>query len=147
MSIRYNLLIFLFVLLCANLVFALRAFPQNNQLSKSDVTAKKLRMDRAVMCEEIKDFTPQNPAVVFSIKIGKVSCFTSFDPVPEKTVIYHKWFHRDDPSTEKRLTLQPPRWGTYSSIQLRETDKGPWRVEISDQKGNLLRILRFSITD
>jgi len=147
MNIRYKLLIFVFVLLCANLALVLQAFPQNNQISKSDATPKKLRMDRAVMCEEIKDFTPQNPAVIFSIKIGKVSCFTSFDPVPEKTVIYHKWFHRDDPSTEKRLTLQPPRWRTYSSIQLRETDKGPWRVEISDQKGNLLRILRFSITD
>jgi Protein of unknown function (DUF2914) len=99
------------------------------------------------MCEEIQDFTCRNPAVVFSMKIGKVSCYTSFDPVPEKTFIYHKWFHRDELSTTKRLTLQPPRWGTYSSIQLRETDKGPWRVEISDQNGNLLRILRFSITN
>jgi len=99
------------------------------------------------MCEEIKEYTPYNSAVVFSIKIGKVSCFTSFDPVPEKTFIYHKWYHRDKPSTKKKMTLNPPRWSTYSSILLRETDKGPWRVEISDQKGNLLRILRFSITD
>lgn len=132
---------------CANLVLALQTFPQDNQSSKPNTAPKELKMDNAVMCEDIKDFTPQNPAFVFSIKIGKVSCFTSFDPVPEKTFIYHKWFHRDDLSTTKRLTLQPPRWGTYSSIQLRETDKGPWRVEISDQKDNLLRILRFSITD
>ena len=147
MCVRYKLLNFLFVLLCTNLVFVLQAFPQDNQSSNSNDALKELKMDRAVMCEEVKDLTPQNPAVVFSIKIGKVSCFTSFDPVPEKTFVYHKWFHRDDLSTTKRLTLQPPRWGTYSSIQLRETDKGPWRVEISDQKGHLLRILRFSITD
>jgi hypothetical protein len=147
MSVRYKLLNFLFVLLCTNLVFALQAFPQDNQSSNSNAALKELKMDRAVMCDEVKDLTPQNPAVVFSIKIGKVSCFTSFDTVPEKTFIYHKWFHRDDPSTKKRLTLQPPRWATYSTIQLRETDKGPWRVEISDQKGNILRILRFSITD
>ena len=99
------------------------------------------------MCEEIKEFAPYNSAVVFSIKIGKVSCFTAFDPVPEKTVIYHKWYHQDKPSTNKNLTLNPPRWSTYSSILLRETDKGPWRVEISDQNGNLFRILKFSITD
>jgi hypothetical protein len=147
MFIRYKLLIFFFVLLCTNFVIVLQAFPEDNQSSMPDAAPKELKIDRAVMCEEIKDFTPQNPAVVFSIKIGKVSCFNSFDPVPEKTFIYHKWFHRDDLSTTKRLTLQPPRWGTYSTIQLRETDKGPWRVEISDQKGNLLRILRFSITD
>ena len=147
MSTRQNKLIFLTIMFCANLLFALQAFSQDNKNSTSNTVSKKLMMEHSVMCEEIKDFTPQNPAVVFSINIGKVSCFTSFDPVPEKTFIYHKWFHRDGPSTKKRLTLHPPRWATYSSIQLRETDKGPWRVEISDKKGNLLRILRFSITD
>lgn len=145
MNIKFRFIIVLFVMLCVDLLSSHGSFSQNIQ--NSGTVQKKLTMDQAIMCEEIKDFTPQNPAVVFSIKIGKVSCFTSFDPVPEKTFVYHKWFHRDDLSTTKRLTLQPPRWGTYSSIQLRETDKGPWRVEISDQKGNLLRILRFSITD
>jgi hypothetical protein len=147
MDTKFRFITVLFVMLCVNLFFSHGSFSQNIQNSKSSVVQKKLMMDQVVMCEEIKDLTPQNPSVVFSIKIGTVSCFTSFDPVPEKTFIYHKWFHRDDPSTKKRLTLQPPRWATYSSIQLRETDKGPWRVEISDQKGNLLRILRFSITD
>jgi hypothetical protein len=147
MNIKFRFTIVLFVMFCADLLFSPCSFSQDIQNSKSNDVQKKLMMDRAVMCEDIKDLTPQNPAVVFSIKIGKVSCFTSFDPVPEKTFVYHKWFHKDDPSTKKRLTLQPPRWATYSTIQLRETDKGPWRVEISDQKGNILRILRFSITD
>ncbi len=146
---RYRFYIFLFVLLCANLLLVHRTFSQNHQNSEADTVQNKLALDRAVMCEEVKekDKTPINQAIVFPIKIGKVSCFSMFDPVPEKTFIYHKWFHKDIPSTNKRLTLQPPRWATYSSIQLRETDKGPWRVEISDRKGNLLYILRFSIID
>lgn len=144
---RYRFYIFLFVLLCANLLLVHRTFSQNHQNSVADTVKNKLTLDHAVMCEEVKDKTPINQAIVFPIKIGKVSCFSMFDPVPEKTFIYHKWFHKDTPSTNKRLTLQPPRWATYSSIQLRETDKGPWRVEISDRKGNLLYILRFSITD
>jgi len=146
---RYRFYIFLFVLLCANLLLVHRTFSQNHQRSVDDTVQNKLTLDLAVMCEEVKekDKTPINQAIVFPIKIGKVSCFSMFDPVPEKTFIYHKWFHKDTPSTNKRLTLQPPRWATYSSIQLRETDKGPWRVEISDRKGNLLYILRFSITD
>jgi Protein of unknown function (DUF2914) len=137
----------LIVLLCSNLFFTQLLFAQNAQHPESGAAQKKLTLDRAVMCEDIKDFAPNNPAVVFSIKIGKVCCFTSFDPVPEKTFIYHTWYHEDSPSTNKRLTLQPPRWATYSTIQLRETDKGPWRVEISDQNGKILSILRFSITD
>jgi hypothetical protein len=127
--------------------FTSQGFTQSKKSASSSQAKKKLTLERAAMCEEIKDLAPHNPAVVFSIKIGKVSCFTSLDPVPKKTFVYHKWFHRDKPSTTKRLTLNPPRWSTYSSIQLRETDKGPWRVEIYDNKGNLLHILRFSITD
>ncbi len=135
------------LLVCIAFFLSVRGFAQNNKDIFPGRIVKKLTLEQAAMCEEIKEYTPYNSAVVFSIKIGKVSCFTSFDPVPEKTFIYHKWYHRDKPSTKKKLTLNPPRWSTYSSILLRETDKGPWRVEISDQKGNLLRILRFSITD
>jgi hypothetical protein len=95
----------------------------------------------------VKDYAPLNPGVVFPTSIGKVVCFTSFDPVPQKAVVYHNWFHRDELSNKQRLTLQTPRWSSFSSIQLRESDKGPWRVEITDSTGRLLRVLRFSITD
>ena len=147
MGTKYKLYLFIVVLIFCNLLLASQVLPKNNQDSLLTRNSKEPVLDKAVMCEEIKDFTPKNQGVVFSIKIGKVSCFTSFDPVPEETVIYHKWFHKDKPSTIKRLTLQPPRWATYSSIQLRETDKGPWRVEIIDQKENILHTVRFTITD
>ncbi|UCD31403.1 MAG: DUF2914 domain-containing protein [Desulfobacterales bacterium] len=146
MTKRYGCFIQVALLLYGVSIFAVPAFSQE----KKDITSlptEKLTLGHAVMCESIKDFMPENAAVVFSITIGKVSCFTAFDVVPEKTFIYHKWYHKDKPSTEKRLTLQPPSWASYSSIQLRETDKGPWRVEIYDQEGNLLHTLRFSITD
>jgi len=144
---RHRLCIVIVAALCITFFFASQGFAQSNKQTSPRRAKKELTLDRAVMCEGIRDLAPHNPAAVFSIKIGKVSCFTSFDPVPKKTFVYHRWFHRDKPSTKKRLTLNPPRWSTYSSIQLRETDKGPWRVEIYDLKGNLLRILRFSITD
>jgi hypothetical protein len=147
MGTKYKLYLFIVILICCNLLLASQVLPQNNQDSLLSRDSEEPVLDDAVMCEEIKDFTPKNQGVVFSIKIGKVSCFTSFDPVPKETVIYHKWFHKDKPSTKKRLTLQPPRWATYSSIQLRETDKGPWRVEITDQKESILHTVRFTITD
>ena len=135
------------LLVCIAVFLSAQGSAQNSKTALPRQTVAKLTLEQAAMCEEIKEYTPYNSAVVFSIKIGKVSCFSSFDPVPEKTFIYHKWYHQDKPSTKKKLTLNAPRWATYSSILLRETDKGPWRVEISDQNGNLFRILRFSITD
>jgi hypothetical protein len=102
---------------------------------------------RAVMCESIKGYEPRNTAVVFSIDAGKISCFSSFDQIGATTATLHKWYRRDELVTTKRLTLKPPSWSTYSSIQLREADKGPWRVDIYDDDNVLLGTLRFSVTD
>jgi hypothetical protein len=102
---------------------------------------------RAVMCESIKGYEPQNTAVIFSIDVGKISCFTSFDGISVTTAALHKWYRRDELVTTKRLTLKPPSWSTYSSLQLREADKGPWHVEIWDDDNHLLDTLRFSVTD
>ena len=136
-----------FMLLCMTICLSSQAVAQKSEEASPPGVDEKLALVQAAMCEGIKDYSPYNQAVVFSRTIGKVSCFTCFDPVPEKMFIYQNWFHRDRLSTKIKLFLQPPRWSTFSSIQLREADKGPWRVEITDQGGKLLHVLRFSITD
>ncbi len=110
-------------------------------------TEKSPHLARAVMCESLADYVPHRVAVVFPIEVGRIFCYTEFDSVPAKTFVYHKWFRRDQLVTTKRLVLKPPRWSSYSSIQLREADKGPWRVEITDRKGAVVKVLRFSVTD
>ncbi len=107
----------------------------------------QLTLVKAVLCEEIKDLEPVNEAVVFSVAFGKVICFTAFDPVPEKTVIHHNWYRRDEPEKSINLTLKPPKWSCFSEIAVRNMDIGPWRVEIVDDKGEVLQILRFSVTE
>lgn len=106
-----------------------------------------LKLGQAVVCEEIRDYMPHNKAVVFGLGVARVYCFTSFETVPDETVIYHNWYRRDRLITTKRLSLKPPQWSTYSSIQLREADKGPWRVEIRDENNQLFQTVRFSIVD
>jgi len=109
--------------------------------------AAKLSLVQALVCEDVKDGIPSNPAIAFSISAGKIYCYTLFDQIAEDTFVYHHWFFRDKPSARIRLSLKHPRWSTYSSIQLREADKGPWRVEITDAGGRLIKNLRFSVTD
>jgi hypothetical protein len=108
---------------------------------------KGLKLIQALVCEDVIEGIPQEPAIVFSISRGKVSFYTFFDPVPQKAFVTHHWYYRDEPSARIRLQLRPPRWATFSTIQLRETDKGPWRVEVTDASGVVLKELRFSITD
>jgi len=117
-----------------------------NDFSKKSIPSP-LKLIQAVMCEDVKNQQPVNPTVVLSVSLGKAVCFSSFESVAEKTYVVHKWLRKDVPVTKEKLFLQPPRWATFSRIHLREIDKGPWRVEISDSEGNILQILRFSITD
>ena len=107
----------------------------------------KMVLVQAVMCESIENFQPLNPAVAFSISQGEVFCFSNFDPVVKKTYILHKWFKKDKLIFTMRLTLSPPKWSSFSRIQIRDADKGPWRVEIWDANDIQLRTLRFSMVD
>jgi hypothetical protein len=125
----------------------LSAQSQSDTGGDAEAIGGTLALVQAVMCEDILDQRPLNPTTVFSIERRKAICFTEFDPVPQKTVIYHHWFHRDRPSAKIKLSLKPPRWSTYSSIQFREEDIGPWTVEITDAEGRILQVLRFSITE
>ena len=125
----------------------LSAQTQSDTNGPTEAPAAGIKLVQAVMSEDIQEQTPQNVTTVFSIVRRKAICYTSFDPVPEKTEIFHYWFHRDRPSAKIKLTLKPPRWSTYSSIQFRAQDIGPWRVEITDSNGQIFDILRFSITE
>ncbi len=147
MPSRPILLFFLFCIVVPSQVLSQEKDISTSQHKHSDKIATELTLLRAAICERIKDFAPENQAVVFSVKIGKIFCFTHFDPVPEKSDIYHSWYYRDKLITKQKLSLRPPRWSTYSSIQLREYDKGPWRVTITDQANKTLGVLRFSITN
>jgi len=104
-------------------------------------------IERAVMCEDIQDMEPVREAIVFSVENGHIICFTAIKNIKTRTYIIHKWIHKDEVTTTMKLKVRPPYWRTYSKIQLRETDKGPWRVEILDPNGNVLKVLRFSVTD
>jgi len=117
-------------------------FATNLGAQPSDAT-----LVQAVMCESIENFQPLNPAVVFSISQGEVFCFSNFDPVIKKTHIFHRWYKKDKLIFTMRLTLSPPKWSSFSRVQLRDADKGPWRVEISAADDSLLQTLRFSMVD
>ena len=138
----------IFVLVCAGGFFlSADIFAQTAEEETKETSAAKLTLGRAVMCEEIFAKAPRNQTVVFSVAKERAVCFTAFETVPEKMFIYHNWFYRAVPSARIRLVLRPPRWSTYSSVQIRKTDVGPWRVEITDAQGNILHVLRFSITN
>jgi hypothetical protein len=144
---------FIFFLLLTYLVLnpSSRICAQDLEETTPVEPSQELTLVQAVICEAIKGIEPLNGAVVFSVKRGEVYCFLDFDPVPEETRVRVSWFSKDERRRRVELPLKPPvassRFATYDRIQLRDTDKGPWRVEVKDAEGDTLKTLRFSIAD
>lgn len=145
MKYKKTLLFFSLFFIC--FLIPSQVYSQKQGESSSSPGSKELTLVHAAMCEEIKSHRPYDETFVFSIRLGSIYCFTDFEPVPEKAVIYHKWFSRDKFRTEVKLPVKPSRWSTFSKIRLLKGDKGPWRVEITDQQGIIFQTLRFSVTD
>ncbi|MGB5617751.1 MAG: DUF2914 domain-containing protein [Desulfobacterales bacterium] len=106
-----------------------------------------LVLGESTVCEDVRNGIPEQAAVAFSVDLKRVYCYTDFTTVSEKSFAYHNWYLRDNLKASVKLTVRSPRWSTYSSIQLRDSGKGPWRVEITDEEGNILKTLRFSVID
>jgi hypothetical protein len=138
---------FIFILLFIGLPNDTSAQDPKKDNSLQQNKTQSIEIVKAVMCGQIKNGKPFDEAVIFSKTIGEVVCFTDFNSIQESALIYHRWFFRDMLNRTTKLTVNPPRWSTYSSIHVRDSDKGPWHVEITDEQGNILQILRFSIVE
>jgi hypothetical protein len=134
-------------LMVFGLSISLHASQEANTVSPKPLPNAELILGSATVSEKVKNRIPYNSAVAFSISLDKLYCFTDFVSVPEQTIIYHNWYHRDKKRASVKLLLKPTRWATFSHLNFRKDDKGPWRVEVTDQKGGILHILRFSIID
>lgn len=112
-----------------------------------EIPSVKGRLTQAVMCEAIREGQPVNAGWIFPVAVPKIHCLTTFEEIPETQFILHRWYFKDKPVATFRLALQAPRWSTFSSLQIRGMDKGPWRVVVTDIRGQLIKELRFSVTD
>jgi hypothetical protein len=123
--------------------FAQDLFPKNGEFSEAPV----LMLGKATVSEEVRNRVPINETIAISANLKNMYCFTDFLSVSDRTIIYHNWYRNDQRYASVKLSVRPPRWATYSSVALAQNLKGPWRIEITDSGGNILRILRFSVID
>lgn len=111
-----------------------------------DETASPV-LRKSVICEGLRDGLPVDQTIVFDVSKGSAYCWSDFDPVTEDGVIYHKWYRNGELISTLKLAVHPPRWAVYSHLRLRQADVGPWRLDITNENGDILKTHRFSITE
>ncbi len=146
MDFRQIQIALMFFFALTTLVFASPTRAQNGKEAEGP-PVKPYVMTSSAVYEKQRNGQPVNPAAVFSVSNKKVYCFSHFQDVRSKAYVFHNWFRRDVSVAKIKLLLQAPKWSIYSSMPLRETEKGPWRVEVTGENGEILSVLRFSIVD
>lgn len=104
-----------------------------------------IEVKEAYIAKGVVELKPIAPANRFSSDIGRVYCFTRITGAKDVTKIKHLWFYKDRFMAQVELPVKSPDWRTYSSKRILPSWKGPWRVDITDSNGLLLKSLHFEI--
>ena len=107
----------------------------------------KLQITEAAVATAILDRSPQGTSENFSSDVGRLFAYTRVLGSEGDTVIKHLWFYGDQLLAEIRLSVKSPNWRTYSSKKILPQWTGPWRVDITDEKGLVLKKLNFTIDE
>ena len=138
MKLKFYIFSFLFFFI--NIIMLLNCFANENIINNNKL--RYYSINKAFISDEYN-----NESVVFSIALKKIFCKTIFTNVDKQAAIYHIWYYKDNLIKEKQLLISPKKYSINSEICLRETDKGPWRVEVLDEERRMLKIIRFSVID
>ena len=99
------------------------------------------------MCQKVKNNQAINTASQFSLDIGKVFCHSLLDNNSGKhRDIYHVWYLNGDLKAKVRIRVRSGK--EIPAISHREfgnSDKGRWRIEITDSDKKILDTIIFEL--
>jgi hypothetical protein len=104
-----------------------------------------LRVVRGVVTAGVVNREPIGDGSVFPPSTGAVYYFTEVEGASGPTQITHVWYYQDQKMAEIPLSLEAPRWRTWSSKRILESWVGSWKVEAVDQSGNVLSFQTFNV--
>ena len=99
------------------------------------------------MCQKVKNNQPINPGTQFPLDIGKVFCHSLLNNNSGKhSDIYHVWYLNGDLKAKVRIRVRSGK--EIPAISHREfgnSDKGRWRIEITDGDKKILDTIIFEL--
>lgn len=109
--------------------------------------APALTVYRAVMARDVADRAPVGEATTFSASASTVYCYTEVGPAPGEglTQLIHRWSHGGRSHGDTRLRVGGDHWRTFSNRTITEAKRGAWKVQLMDERGNVLRTLEFTV--
>ena len=103
----------------------------------------EMSVSRASICTSVAEREPVGAASSFA-DVERLYFFTEIVDAGENVVIQHVWYYKDEPLLEVDLTVNGPRWRTWSHKNIAGM-KGPCRAEMVNSKGEVLHAVSFTV--
>ena len=137
------------ILLIATMIaISAAAWSQDEPLSGddlSDAPEDTIRIEDAVVCQDVVDRQPIGAGDVIPKDSGKVYCFTRVVGALKDTTVTHNWYFQGALKSSVQLPVRSPNWRTWSSKDLDPDQAGQWMVEVLAENGSPLESLIFFV--
>ena len=93
----------------------------------------------------VVDRMPSGVAMTFPANVGRVSAWTRIQGSNGNSMIHHVWIHDGVERADVELRIGGSPWRTWSDKAIAPEWTGDWRVEVRDDRGNVLETIRFTV--
>ena len=108
---------------------------------------EKLVVIQTLACKKVKNNQPLYPGRRFPTDIGRVYCHTLFNNNSGKhSDIYHIWYMNGSLKAKVRIRVRDGKEiPAFSHREIKNNDKGTWKVEITDSDKKILDTVIFEV--
>jgi hypothetical protein len=107
--------------------------------------SSKLEVVEAAISKNVVALEAVDIGTRFPSSTPRLYCFTKVVGASQPTEIVHVWSYSGVERARVSLAVKADSWRTYSSKAIQPHEIGPWRVDVLDATGNLLKTLNFEI--
>jgi len=99
------------------------------------------------ICKQVKNNSPLYTGTRFSTEIGRIHCYSSINNNSGKSnTIYHVWYMNGDLIAKVRIRVaKGDDVSSFSHRDINSSDKGTWKVEITDSDKKILDTIIFEL--
>ncbi len=120
--------------------------PATLKVTSIKIFPATLRMTKIFMCKDVKNREPIEPGEDFSIEDSiLIHCFTEIQGAKSPQKVRHVWYYKDKQVMTTVLSVNGPRWRTWSKKSISKDLKGEWHIDILDPKKKKLALVSFTV--
>ncbi len=114
---------------------------------KDDNTFHNIIVLRSLACKKVKNNQPLYPGKRFPTDIGRVFCHSLLDNNTGKyNDIYHIWYMNGNLKSKVRIRVREGKEiPAVSHREVKNSDKGTWKIEITDSDKKILDTVIFEV--